>query len=112
MAISVTPVHSLTLRTFFHVFPPLSVLYNPLSPPEDQRGPCEATNTISGSFGLTIILDMCSEDFNPIDFQLFPPLSLTKTPCPIPTCLPPTFSPVPSHIFDELWGSMVIQPVE
>ena len=77
MAISVTPVHLLTLRTFFHVFPPLSVLYNPLSPPGDQRGPCEATNTVFGSFGLTIIFEICSEFFKPIDFQFFPPFSLT-----------------------------------
>ena len=73
---SVTPVHSLISNTFFHVLPPSVVLNNPLSPPGDHKGPCDATNTVFGSSGLTIIFEMCSDFLSPIFFQVWPPFWL------------------------------------
>ena len=43
---------------------------------------------------------MCSDDFKPIFFQSFPPFSDLYTPSPYATCLPPTFSPDPTHIVE------------
>ena len=48
---SVTPVHSFTSRVFFQVDPPSSLLYNPLSPPELQRGPWAATQIVLAFVG-------------------------------------------------------------
>ena len=73
---SVTPVHSLMSKVFFQVLPPSIVLNKPLSPPELHNGPCDATQTVFGSSGCTIILEMCSDSFSPISFHDFPPSEL------------------------------------
>src|SRR6056297_619240 len=72
ITISVTPVHSSSPRILFHDSPPSVVLYNPLSPPLFQSGPCADTHTISELSGWTIIVEICSEFSRPIFFQVFP----------------------------------------
>ena len=59
-----------------------------------------------------MISDICSDFFRPIFFHDFPPSILLYTPSPYPTCLPPTFSPVPTHITFGLEGSIAIEPIE
>src|SRR6187551_1181357 len=58
---SVMPVFSLIVSTADQVFPPSLVLYNPRSPPDENSGPCAATNTTFELRGSITILPMCSE---------------------------------------------------
>src|SRR3954468_23405310 len=107
---SVMPVFSLILKTAFQVFPPSVVLYRPRSPPGDQSGPCDATYTTAELRGSIRIFAMCSEFFSPTFVHVFPASVDLYNPSPKSTLRCALFSPLPSQMTLELFGSIVTQP--
>src|SRR5438552_11654183 len=81
----------------------------PRSPPADHSGPCAATYTTSELRGSILMLPMCSEFASPTRAHVLPASLDLYNPSPIIALRGFEFSPVPSQITSEFFGSTTTQ---